>query len=55
MSLTGKDTKRKIVKKRHLPDVVFVTKTTIPVSKISLPEKFDRMNEMLKRTTFLAS
>lgn len=53
MSLTKKDTKRKIAKNRHLPDVIVVTKTSVPVNKVSLPEKFDRMNEILKKTIFL--
>ena len=53
MSLTNKNNKRKVIKKRHLPEVVVVTKTVVPVNEIPLPAKFNRMNEMLKKTTFL--
>ena len=53
MLAAKKHNKKKAIKRRHLPEVVVVTKTLVPANEIILPEKFARINEMHKRTTFL--
>jgi hypothetical protein len=55
MSITNKNNKRKVVKKRKLPTAYAFTKTAVPMDEVLLPEKFVKMNEMLAKTTFLQS
>ena len=56
MQETKKNTssgRKRFTAKRKLPAVTVVTKTAVPVKEIPFPEKFDKMNEMLTKTTFL--
>ncbi len=47
--------KRKIMRKaKSSPEVVIVTKTVAPANETLFPEKLERVNKMLEKTTFLA-
>ena len=52
MSILKKNTRRKPSKKAKQPKTA-IKFTRVPLDEVVLPEKFERMNEMLKKATFL--
>lgn len=52
MPTIRKNTNHKPSGKAKQPKTV-IKKTRVPVDEVVLPKKFEQMNEMLKKTTFL--